>query len=85
MITNHDITYVGKLAPVAQLLELLGHLDQPVVRSPDVYAAMSKELWEVYWYLNARLHDELLGCASVSGDADYFEEMEKRSKKAVDW
>ena len=84
MITLKDIVYVGKLAPIAQLLELLGHLDQPTVRSPDVFAAMSKELWEIYWYLNARLHDELLGCPCTSEDDGYFEETERRSKNAVE-
>jgi len=84
MITHRDINYVGKLAPMAQLLEMLGHLDQPVVRSPDVFASMSKDLWEIYWYLNARLYDELLGCACAGDDAGYFEAMEKRSKAVAD-
>lgn len=84
MITHRDINYVGKLAPMAQLLEMLGHLDQPLVRSPDVFTTMSRELWEVYWYLNARLYDELLGCACPGEDPSYFDDMARRSKEAVD-
>ena len=84
MITYNDIGYIEKIAPVAQLLEMLCHMDQPAVRSPDVLVSMSKQLWEVYWYLNTRLHDEVLGCACANGDASYFEEVEKRSRNAVD-
>lgn len=84
MITQRDVSYVGKLAPVAQLLEMLGHLDQPAVRSPEVYLSMAREVWAAYWYLSARLNDELLSAPGEKQDPQYFTELEQRVRSSLD-
>jgi hypothetical protein len=81
MISHRDVSYVAKLAPVAQLLEMLGHLDQPAVRSPEVYLAMAQDVWKTYWYLSARLNDELVG--GVASNEQYFEELEQMAGKRL--
>lgn len=84
MITQRDVSYASRLSPVAQLLEMLGNMDQPSVRSPDVFMSMARDIWEVYWYLSARLNDELVegGCATYG--EDYFNDVERRAKKALE-
>lgn len=85
MITQRDLQWVSKLAPVAQLLEMLGGLDQPSVRSGEVFQAMARDVWEAYWYLSARMNDELVGLAQDARGDEYFEAVERRARKAVDW
>lgn len=84
MITQRDVAYVGKLAPVAQLLEMLGHLDQPGVRSTEVFLAMSREVWAAYQYLSCRLSDELLDSGCENRDESYFGELERRVNRFID-
>lgn len=84
MVVQRDVSYVSKLAPVAQLLELLGQLDQPAVRSPEVFLAMSKEVWVAYQYLSARLNDEMLSGSGEVRDESYFIELERRAHCVLD-
>ncbi|WP_243359510.1 hypothetical protein [Fundidesulfovibrio terrae] len=84
MITQRDISYVGKLAPVAQLLEMLGHLDQPGVRSPEVFLSMSREIWAAYLFLSARLNDEMLGGTGENTSEHYFSQLEQRVRENLD-
>ncbi len=46
--------------------------------------SMARDIWEVYWYLSARLNDELVegGCATYG--EDYFSDVERRAKKALE-
>ncbi|WP_027190776.1 hypothetical protein [Fundidesulfovibrio putealis] len=84
MVVQRDVSYVSKLAPVAQLLEMLGHLDQPVVRSPEVFLAMAKEVWVTYRYLSARLNDEMLSAPDDKRDDHYFDDVERRAHRTMD-
>ncbi|MFP5238940.1 MAG: hypothetical protein ACLGQW_03825, partial [Acidobacteriota bacterium] len=78
MITDRDISYLGKLAPVAQLLELLGQQDQPAVRSQEVFLSMARDIWEVYGLLSSRLNDEInCGDEAVYGP-HYYDRLEGR-------
>ena len=84
MVTHRDLYYVGKLAPVAQLLEMLGHLDQPAVRSSEVFLAMSREIWAAYWFLSARLNDEMLGVPDETTSDRYIAALEQRVRDKLD-
>lgn len=84
MLTQRDAAYVTKLAPIAQLLEILGHLDHPSVRSPDVFLAMSREVWATYVYLSARLHDEMLDPSGEARDEAYFLDLERRALRGLE-
>lgn len=84
MITHRDVSCLNRLAPVAQLLEMLGHLDQPAVRTPDVYLAMSRQVWAAYWYLSARLNDELVAMPGEAPDDAYFDDLERRVLHTLD-
>lgn len=84
MITHRDVSYVGKLSTVAQLLELLACQDDPIVRTPDVYRSMAKEIWQTYWYLSARLNDELVGGMNWKLDEHYFQAVEGRARRAAE-
>jgi hypothetical protein len=81
MITARDLRYVERLAPVAQLLELLGdkyvfegEKAGPLVRDSDVLETASRELWEAFFYLRDRLGDEMKGKEASVFSEDYFEE-----------
>ena len=62
MITDRDLDYVERLAPLAQLLELPGDkfifdgdkAEQPV-RRPEVFESAARDLWEVFYYLSGRM------------------------------
>lgn len=84
MITAIDAACIEKLAPVAQLLELMGQYSHEGVRSSDVFTSMAKDVWRVYMYLSARFSDEMLGGAFESHDEDYFREMKTRVDNKVD-
>ena len=82
MITPRDIEYVERIAPVAQLLELLGEAfvfgeDQPKpsVRRPEVFEVAARDLWEVFSYLRTRLADEAGHLTAQDWPESYFEEL----------
>ena len=82
MITPRDIHYIERLAPVAQLLELLGsryvfegERAGPLVRDADVLETAGRELWEVFYYLRDRLGDEMRRPDAATLPDDYFEEV----------
>ena len=82
MITDRDLRYVERLAPVAQLLELLGEAfvfgeDQPkqAVRRPEVFEATARDVWEVFYYLRTRLADEAGHLTAQDWPESYFEEL----------
>ncbi|WP_243366768.1 hypothetical protein [Fundidesulfovibrio soli] len=83
MITDKDISYLGKLAPVAQLLELLGQQEQPAVRSPEVFLSMARDVWEVYGLLVSRLNDELTCRDDSINSAHYYDRLEGRVRAAL--
>ncbi|MHC1791786.1 hypothetical protein [Solidesulfovibrio sp.] len=81
MITKCDLRYVERLAPVAQLLELLGdkyvfegEKAGPLVRDSDVLETAGRELWEIFFYLRDRLGDEINRKDASGYSDDYFEE-----------
>ena len=88
MITERDITYVDRLAPVAQLLELLGDAfdctgltpAQPA-RRPEVFEATARELWEVFHYLHARLSDEAGHLTAQDWPESYFEDLASMARE----
>lgn len=84
MITAVDSVSIEKLAPVAQLLEMMGQYSHEGVRSSDVFTSMAKDVWRVYLYLSARFSDEMVGGAFESHDEEYFRKMKERVDKAVD-
>ncbi|GFK92356.1 hypothetical protein NNJEOMEG_00181 [Fundidesulfovibrio magnetotacticus] len=84
MITHRDVTCLNKLAPLAQLLEMLGGIEQPAVRTPEVFLAMSRDVWRVYWFLSARLGDELLAHSGAPCDDAYFAALERRVEQALE-
>jgi hypothetical protein len=84
MITPRDLRHVAKLALMAQMLEMLGNEDKPAVRCPDVFASMSQELWQVFLYLKARLHDELFASQPSAADHHYQRELEVRTREGLD-
>lgn len=45
MISERDIFWVSRLAPLAQLLEMMGKAEEANVRSVEVYGVMAKDLW----------------------------------------
>jgi hypothetical protein len=89
MITPRDIEYVDRLAPLAQLLELLGETfvfdggktEQPV-RRPEVFEATARDLWEVFFYLRNRLSDEAGHLKPQDWPESYFEEMARMARGA---
>ena len=83
MITDRDIAYLGKLTPVAQLLEMLGQLDNPEVRSPEVFLSMARDVWEVYGLLSRRLNDEMLCPDAEIYGAQYHDRIEKRTREEL--
>ena len=84
MITVKDVACIEKLAPVAQLLEMLGTFEQGSVRSPDVFSAMARDVWRIYWYLGARFNDEMFGGMYDPPDDVYYHEVRNRVERAVD-
>lgn len=89
MITPRDIEYVERIAPVAQLLELLGEAfvcgeDQPgqLVRRPEVFEATARDLWEVFYYLRTRLADEAGHLTPQDWPESYFEELKNMARDA---
>lgn len=84
MISQRDLHWVSKLAPVAQLLEMLGGMDQPSVRSGEVFQSMARDVWEAYWYLSARLSDEFVLLSDDKKDDEYFEGLERRARKSME-
>ena len=80
MISQRDIFWVSRLAPMAQLLEMMGDADEASVRSGEVFGVMARDLWETYWYLSARLNDECLGMPSEECDEKYFDMLERVSR-----
>jgi len=82
MITERDIAYVDRLAPVAQLLELLGDAFDctgdaagRAVRRPEVFETMAGDVWEVFHYLRTRLADEAGNLVVRDWPETYFEEL----------
>lgn len=80
MISERDMLWVSRLAPLAQLLEMMGNSEEGGVRSVEVYGVMARDLWETYWYLNARLSDECHGMPPELCDDEYFDKLEKISR-----
>ncbi|WP_243311490.1 hypothetical protein [Fundidesulfovibrio agrisoli] len=83
MITYRDISYLSKLAPVAQLLELLGQQEHPAVRSPEVFLSMARDIWEVYGLLSSRLSDEAACRDEALYGAHYYDRLEMRVREAL--
>ena len=83
MITDRDISYLSKLTPVAQLLELLGQQEQPSVRSPEVFLSMARDLWEVYGLLSSRLSDEAVCRDEALYGPHYYDRLEGRVRAAL--
>lgn len=90
MITLRDIEYVERIAPVAQLLELLGdkflfegeEKAGTLVRDQNVLEYSARGLWEVFYYLRARLEDEVGQTAPEERPREYFEELETGARDA---
>lgn len=83
MINARDAACIEKLAPVAQLLEMLGQYSHEGVRSSDVFTSMAKDVWRVYMYMSARFTDEMLGGAFDSHDDEYFRNVRERVEKEL--
>lgn len=89
MITPRDIDYVARLAPLAQLLELLGdkfifdgdNTEQPV-RRPEVFESAARDLWEVFYYLSTRMADEVGHLTPQDWPDSYFEELAAMAREA---
>jgi hypothetical protein len=90
MITQRDIDYVAKIAPVAQLLELFaekiqfyGGKDPSPAREPEVFEEMAGTLWGVFTYLRERLEDEKgVGCNEHRSES-YFRQLDAKAKDVM--
>jgi hypothetical protein len=81
MIAQRDLAWVSRIAPIAQLLEMMGGDGQCDVKTLEVFQVMARDLWEAYWYLSARMNDEILEQEVNCPDTMYFENMEKMAKR----
>lgn len=86
MITKQDLRYVERLAPVAQLLELLGDAftfdGGQIVRRPEVFESAAQDLWEVFYYLQGRMADEAGHPERREWSESYFEAMAAMARGA---
>ena len=89
MITQRDLDYVERLAPLAQLLELLGDKfifdgdnTEQSVRRPEVFESAARDLWEVFHYLSNRMADEVGHLKPQDWPESYFEELAAMAREA---